>query len=372
MKNTKSKNAQNGTTGSRSGSEVTTKSQDFTSDSQYLVFIGCLPQILTKEDLFQYFSKYGIVHSIEFEEKKSEQEDSCLVNAKLVCSTEIMYTNILENTHRIYGHSIKVSQYMTPEELEQYVEKARNCRIYIKKLPAEITNERLTSLFARYGKIEKAYCVVGSKARKNMKYGYVIFEEEETVKKLPSQGVCYKGQLIVWTSYLNKIEKQRSQEQSQMQAKMSPKQNLTPNYYSNQLNPPHLNTIQSIVNQHMMVTSNSAFIAKEIGMKFEVIPPAHIEDSNFHQLRPTSSKYSQVLNNRLAHTEINIKFNLAPGVNNRSKMLIKNMKRKAQSTQISQTPSTQIKLLRLTQQQQYYQAPEFNQTRNYFSNFPTF
>jgi RNA recognition motif-containing protein len=97
----------------------------------------------------------------------------------------MMYSTILENSHRIYCHSIKVSKYMTAEELNSYVEKARNCRIYIKKLPQEITNECLEAIFSRYGKIDKAYCVIGSKARKSLKYGYVIFSDESSVHKLP-------------------------------------------------------------------------------------------------------------------------------------------------------------------------------------------
>jgi RNA recognition motif-containing protein len=123
----------------------------------------------------------------------------------------MMFSTILENAHRIYSHSIKVSKYMSEEELNSYVEKARNCRIYIKKLPQEITNERLYSLFTRYGGIDKAYCVVGSKARKNLKYGYVIFENESSIQKIPQHGVSYRGQVLVWSSFINKKEKQKSQ-----------------------------------------------------------------------------------------------------------------------------------------------------------------
>jgi RNA recognition motif-containing protein len=180
------------------------------------IFIGCLPQILTKDDLFGYFSKFGVVKSLELEEKVPNKDDpdvnsdSCLVNAKLSCSTEMMYSTILENSHRIYCHNIKVSKYMTAAELNSYVEKSRNCRIYIKKLPQEITNERLEAIFAKYGKIEKAYCVVGSKVRKYLKYGYVFFSDELSVHKLPPKGLYYKGQLLAWTSFLNKQEKKES------------------------------------------------------------------------------------------------------------------------------------------------------------------
>ena len=95
--------------------------------------------------------------------------------------------------------------------------------------------------------------------------------------------------------------------------------------------------MQSIVNQNRIAVSNTAYIVKKIGKKFEMTPQALIEDFNIHQLRPTSSKYSLALNNRFIHADFNINFNLAPGVNTRTNMLIKKLKRKVQNPQIPAT-----------------------------------
>ena len=43
--------------------------------------------------------------------------------------------NILSRSHVLRRTKIKVAKYMDEAELEEYVERSKKCRIYIKRLP---------------------------------------------------------------------------------------------------------------------------------------------------------------------------------------------------------------------------------------------
>lgn len=103
---------------------------------------------------------------------------------------------ILQISHSIKGAGIKVSKYMDSVELAEYVERSKKCRIYIKRLPCEFENDTLKTFCERFGPVKTAYCVIGARSRKNLKYGYVFFENPETVQKLPAEGLLYQGELI--------------------------------------------------------------------------------------------------------------------------------------------------------------------------------
>jgi RNA recognition motif. (a.k.a. RRM, RBD, or RNP domain) len=121
-----------------------------------------------------------------------------------------MIEAILNEQQVIEGSKIKVASYLDQSDLEKFVKVSMGCRIYIKKLPNVMTNEELHALFSVYGPVAKAYCVNGTKIRKNYKYGYVNFENEETVDKIPINGVFYQGIKIVWNCHKIKVQKKES------------------------------------------------------------------------------------------------------------------------------------------------------------------
>ena len=95
---------------------------------------------------------------------------------------------------------------MNESELKEFVEQSKKCRIYIKRLPSEFENDTQKSFYESYGPVKTAYCVFGTRSRKNFKYGYVFFENPETVQKLPLEGLPYKGGVINWIAHRTKFE----------------------------------------------------------------------------------------------------------------------------------------------------------------------
>lgn len=118
--------------------------------------------------------------------------------------------NILQSKQIIRGTNIKVTRYMNEAELTKYIDKSRRCRVYIKRLPTDFNNEKLLELFSIYGEISKAYCVSGTKSRKKYKYGYVLFENEQSIELLPREGIPYKNIHIRWTCHKFKSQKRKT------------------------------------------------------------------------------------------------------------------------------------------------------------------
>jgi len=171
------------------------------------VFIGCLPKDIGLAELELHFSKIVKIVKLEMDTKKNQHDENKMIFAVMTCVNKSMRDKVLSTKHLICEKNVKVSPFLTNQQLDSYVEKAKRCRIYIKKLPKQIENSKLAEIFSMFGKVEKAYSVIGTKVRKKWKYGYVIFSEEEMIDNIPLEGVEYNGQLIKWTSHKRKLEK---------------------------------------------------------------------------------------------------------------------------------------------------------------------
>jgi RNA recognition motif-containing protein len=78
-------------------SEEATNTACTRSSSAHSIFIGCLPQRISRENLLSHFSLYGEVTRLDIERKTSSDASSTLINAYLECESEQMMENILNN-----------------------------------------------------------------------------------------------------------------------------------------------------------------------------------------------------------------------------------------------------------------------------------
>lgn len=170
------------------------------------LFVGCLPKSLSRACLVHHFSQYGTVSDFEFKVVPQKDGKSKLINAVLTCSSTEMKDSIIRQPNLIEGHKLKIVPYLDPSELQGILSSTRSRKIYIKRLPAEFDNATLKRYFSKYGAVQKAYCVEGTRKRKNLKYGYVIFREEKTLNLLPEKGFPFNDEFITWTSFEKKQE----------------------------------------------------------------------------------------------------------------------------------------------------------------------
>jgi RNA recognition motif-containing protein len=170
--------------------------------SQSKLFIGCLPQKISRKDIKDYFTRFGPISDIKLEIKKTTDSQSHLINACLHCSSVKMVEQIIaERPHSIKGCNLKVVPYMEQKELSAHIDSFRQRRLYMNHLPLLVSNDDLLQIFGRFGHIEKAYTVPEKKKKCNWKKGYVVFENKEALHLVPESGVFWKGVKINWHSY---------------------------------------------------------------------------------------------------------------------------------------------------------------------------
>lgn len=195
--------------------EAETDSSDNTKKcKERRLFLGCLPKSLSRNCLVNHFSQFGSVLDFEFNIMPQKDGKSKLINAILTCSSVEMKDTILQQPNIIEGHQLKIVPYLDPSELQEILNSTRRRKIYIKRLPSEFDNDSLKDYFLKYGLVQKAYCVEGTRKRKNLKYGYVIFKDEKTVQILPKEGFPFKGTLISWASFSKNTEQDKIEEQN--------------------------------------------------------------------------------------------------------------------------------------------------------------
>jgi RNA recognition motif-containing protein len=198
---------------------------------------------------------------------------------------------------------------MTKEELDNYVEKSRRCRIYIKRLPIYFDNESLLELFSKYGKVTKAYCVSGTKIRKNLKYGYVLFEEEATIDLLPISGVPYANSKLLWTCHKHKMEKRKVREENIKKFSMSQARPFKPaNLNARPGRPvrPRLN--MSPRPQH--IADDCMTLAPQDKAYYSYLKCKNMfENADYHAVKPTNMNYQVSAQPSLAHYGLNMRLN---------------------------------------------------------------
>lgn len=165
------------------------------------VYLSSLPGTLSKKTLLQYFSNFGEIRRLEFLYDRSDNGQNILTNGLLTCADIKTKEVILRETHKLEGNLLNTVEYLEENDLKEYLKKAKSHRVYIKKMPDYISESELEKIFSRYGEVESAYAVDGKKKRKGLKYGYVLFKNQDFLTKIPINGVPYNGIVLKWDSY---------------------------------------------------------------------------------------------------------------------------------------------------------------------------
>lgn len=175
------------------------------------LYISCLPSTIQDSTVIDYFSQFGTVTFIDVKRDETDQ-NRCTGFCQMTCSSLEMSKTILGMRHKIQGKTLKITPFYEGDELVRYRELINTCRIYVKNLPLETTDEELKLLFLAFGNIIDAYCVK-KKRYPNKKFGYVIFEDPESINKINIDQFQFKGNRVSW--YQTKKSKKNSKEGSQ-------------------------------------------------------------------------------------------------------------------------------------------------------------
>ena len=170
-----------------------------------LIYLSCLSLGLSLDQVYEVFKKFGQITKIEaFTPFITKSVNQIVVIAFKSPNVVKWLADKLEKI-QIGNNKLKLNSAESTDAIFNEIEHLRLTRVYVNYLPPGMTSRDLEELFSQFGKVEKVYIVKKNKKPKNSykskRNGTIIFEEEDTVKKLPEQGVEYQGLRLVWKSY---------------------------------------------------------------------------------------------------------------------------------------------------------------------------
>lgn len=157
------------------------------------IFIGGLPGLTRKKDLYSIFSKHGKITSIVIETNRNSKFNKGYALIKFADLDG--YNSALKLPEMCFmSRTISCQPYLNGEELSNYLEDLNSRRLFIKYIPKSYDNLKLESVFEKYGKIDFAYVVKDPTSLRSKGYGYVTFQDAFVARKVESlRSIKIKG-----------------------------------------------------------------------------------------------------------------------------------------------------------------------------------
>ncbi|BHF75691.1 hypothetical protein SprV_0501878700 [Sparganum proliferum] len=146
------------------------------------VYVGSLPPAANKQNLTDYFSKFGIVNQVRVL-KGRKTRGSGFVDFRDLDSI----SKVLESQpHRINETQITVSPTKNPESsgTRPEAKSKKNVdpkRIYLGSLPPAVNRQNLNEYFSKFGILKEVCVLTGRKTRGS---GFVVFRDLDSVRKV--------------------------------------------------------------------------------------------------------------------------------------------------------------------------------------------
>ena len=167
------------------------------------IYLSCLPANLNIKSLFQYFSKFGLVTSIEVFTPFIRSSVNSL--AVIGFESQSIASKIAQKEKIVIkAKQIQLSLVSGSSEVFKKIEDLRRTRLYIKHLPPELSQAELKNLFGKFEEVTHAYIVDKSKqssSKNSKRNGFVVFRDVKAAERVPEEGVEFKGQKLTWRSY---------------------------------------------------------------------------------------------------------------------------------------------------------------------------
>ena len=181
--------------------------QKINTDDRLSIFVGGLASTVTNEELFQYFSKFGIIESCEVQVWKNNPE-KCRGFAIVKVSDDLTYNNILGSIHRLSGRPIECKKMIKDREaLNEYNSDLMERKLFVSGLAKSVDDLMLWDFFSQFGPLEMAYIIKHHKDLKSKGFGFVCFCRREDKEKVLKEN-CWTilDKPIFCTNYSAKSE----------------------------------------------------------------------------------------------------------------------------------------------------------------------
>lgn len=152
-----------------------------TIDRYETLFLGGLKPNLTKQDLFNHFSKYGELIDISI---KMDPRTGCNKGFAFVLYKDpSVINNVLSTPQILDGRSVECKISFGGRHNQRDRFEASKCKIFVSNLHLSITNQDLSEHFKSYGDLRHAYVIYHPKTGVSRGFGYIHYQQKESVDK---------------------------------------------------------------------------------------------------------------------------------------------------------------------------------------------
>jgi len=140
------------------------------------LFVGGLPQDAKDTDIKEHFGQYGEIESVNLKTDAATGRSRGF--AFVVFGTEAACdAAVAAATHNIKGKDVAVKK-----------AQAKQGKIYVGKLKAELTDEAIKEFFGQYGSIATVEQPFDKVKNERKNFCFITFDKEDTAKKLLKEG----------------------------------------------------------------------------------------------------------------------------------------------------------------------------------------
>lgn len=157
------------------------------------LYLSSLPSNAREWHIRSHFAKYGEIDSVKI--AKDPRRNFCKGYGSITFEPNIDIQRVLSDEHRIFGRSILCERFIEKgEDLEKRKTQISKRRIFVSNIPNWMSNFALKETLSIFGKVVSAYRIQKHKSKRQMPYGYVCFEQEQSAFRCLKEGFLFMGE----------------------------------------------------------------------------------------------------------------------------------------------------------------------------------
>lgn len=165
------------------GSEASTSASVAPRQTNCEVFVGGIPTQAPEQEIEQVFGRFGKILACRLMRRQDgASRGFAFITYAIPHSAQ--YAVSCKNKVRIRGKLVEIRAGLNIHESRKYRAQLQNRKIYIGNLPSNITEDEVRELFGSFGSITEIKLVRDSQQANSPIYGFVTFEDSETVNQV--------------------------------------------------------------------------------------------------------------------------------------------------------------------------------------------
>lgn len=162
------------------------------------IFVGGLGRKFNEETILAYFKKKCHVEKYVVKMRGTQKEENFPVGYLILTTLKSDSSKLLRNPyHKIGEKKVECKPYLRGKDLLEFEIDFNSRRLKVDNLPKRISDEEFHEKFQIYGSLLNSYIVIDYKTNQSTGVGFLLFDQESTVKALLElKEVKFKGRIL--------------------------------------------------------------------------------------------------------------------------------------------------------------------------------